>query len=120
MRNLKNQNELKILQKFFIKLFQIFLLFYKIKSEITQINECPRDLPILISNDCKLQYCEKSQFDSNYCQIKNSTIKTQWLNNINIISDRNYRYINIASSSNGDMIIGKKVIQEQLKEFFMV
>ena len=75
MRNLKNQNELKFLPKFFTKLFQIFLLFYKIKSEITQITECPRDLPILISNDCKLEYCDKSQFDSNYCQIKIQLLK---------------------------------------------
>ena len=118
MRNFKNQNELKILPKIFTKLFQIFLLFFKIKSEITQITECPRDLPILISNDCKLEYCEKSQFDSNYCQIKNSTVKTQWLNNINVISDRNYRYINIASSSNGDMIIGTTSYPGTTKRIF--
>jgi len=105
MSNLKNQKGLKILSKVFIKVFQIFLLFYQIKSEITEITECPRNLPILVSNVCKLQYCEKNQFDSNYCQIKNSTIKTQWLNNINVISEKYYRYINIGSYSNGDMVI---------------
>ena len=102
MKNIKNRNKLKIKTRFFNKLFEIFLLFYQIKSEIT---ECSRENPILISNECRLVYCNKTQFDSNYCQIKNLTIKTQWLNNIIIFGDINYRYISMASYSNGDMVI---------------
>ena len=76
--------------------------FISIKS---QESDCPRDNPILISNECKLQYCSEEQFASKQCIIKNEIIKTQWLNNIIILGDENYRYLNFGSYSNGDMVI---------------
>ena len=73
-----------------------------IKSEITY---CPRETPILVSDECKLQYCSKQEFESEHCIIKNDIIKTQWLNNIITIGDYDYRYVNFASYSNGDMVV---------------
>ena len=102
MQHFKNIKEIIILPKFLTILFQIIFLFYQINSEIT---ECSRDLPILESNECKLIYCNKTQFDTNVCQIKDSTIKTQWLNNIRVFGDNGFRYVRFASYSNGDMII---------------
>ena len=58
---------------------QILLLFNIIHLEAPL---CSRDYPIEISNECKLEFCEKEHFDSNYCIKNNSIIKTQWLNNI--------------------------------------
>ena len=39
------------------------------------------------------------------CSIDNSIIRTQWLNNIFIFNDENYRYGSFALNENGDMII---------------
>ena len=91
---------------FFNLIIQTFFIFIKIKSEIT---ECPRETPIFISNDCSLQYCTKSQYSSGECIIKNEIVKTQCLNNIIIIGDIYFRYINFGIYSNGDMVIGTTV-----------
>ena len=116
MNNIKNKKkELMSIPNFFSQLFLIFIVIYQIKSEIT---ECPREFPILISNECKLEYCNKTQFDSNYCQIKNSTIKTQWLNNIIKFGDITYRYINVASYSNGDIVFETTCIPASTKRMF--
>ena len=113
MKNIKNKN-IKII-RFLPKLFQIFLLFYQIKSEIT---ECSRENPILISNECRLVYCNKTQFDLNICQIKSSIIKTQWLNNIIVFGNITYRYINVASYSNGDLLFETTCIPGTKKRMF--
>ena len=87
-------------------LIQTVFIFIKIKSEIT---ECPRETPILISNNCYMQYCDKNNISSEQCIIKNEIVKTQWLNNIIIIGDIYFRYINFGIYSNGDMVIGTTV-----------
>ena len=51
MKIVKNSNKIKI-TKFMSKIFHILFFLYQIKSEIT---ECPRESPILISNECKLE-----------------------------------------------------------------
>ena len=88
----------------FFKLIQIFSFLSIIKTSLT---ECSRDYPILKDGDgeCKLDYCSKSDFESKKCEINNTIIKTQWLNNIIIIGDEYYRYINFGTFSNGDMMI---------------
>ena len=116
MKRIKNFKKIIIFPKILTILFHIILLIYQTKSEIT---ECPRDLPILESNECKLIYCDKNQFDTNICQIKNAIIKTQWLNNIIIFGDNTFRYVRFASYLNGDMVIETTSIQNHLKECFM-
>ena len=44
--------------------------------------QCPKELPIFKDNNCTSIYCSKDQFNSGECEINNSIIKTQWLNNI--------------------------------------
>ena len=39
------------------------------------------------------------------CSIDNSIIRTQWLNNIFIFNDENYRYGSFALNENGDLVI---------------
>ena len=108
-----NKNDFIIYSNSFFIL--VILLFKIIKTEL---NECPKDLPILILGECKSQYCSKDQFDSNYCSINNTIIKTQWLNNIIEIGTINYRYINFASYSNGDMIIETTSYPAEPKRYF--
>lgn len=80
----------------------IFYFIFLIKSIKSQ---CNKDTPILFNDTCQLKNCSKTQFDNNECIISNKIIKTQWLTNIIQIGKLNYRYINFASFSNGDMIV---------------
>ena len=94
------KSKLKFSFKLYFKLFQIFFLFNQIKSE------CDRNAPIFIlDGGCKLEFCEKSQFESKICEIKNPIIKTQWLNNIIKVGDSTFRYVNFGLFSNGDMLL---------------
>ena len=68
-------------------------------------NECDKSKPILKSNSCSLQYCTEEEYKNETCKIDNEIIKIQWLNNIIRIGDKDFRYINFANYSNGDMII---------------
>ena len=86
----------------FFFLFNYIIIFAFINAEIA---ECEKDIPILISRECKLEYCSKEQFDSKYCIINNTIIKTQWINNFIVFSDKTYSYLNFGSFSNGDIVI---------------
>ena len=61
-------------------------------------SECERDNPIKIGTECQSIYCEESKYVSGECIKSNSIIKTQWLNNIILIGEENFRYINFITS----------------------
>ena len=67
------------------------------------LNECPLDSPLLKKGTC-VSTCTENEFESKICEISNTQIKTQWINNIITIGDKNYKYINLVSFSNEDMI----------------
>ena len=83
-----------------------FIEIYFLLKTIKCIDSCPDiNNPILYNSNCQLIYCTKIQFDNGDCVIGNEIAKQQWLNNIIPIGDLNFRYINFASNSNGDMIV---------------
>ena len=77
------------------------IIFFKIINSI--LNECSFDSPILKNGNC-VSTCSESEFESKTCEINNTQLKTQWLNNIITVGDKNNKYINLVSFSNGDMI----------------
>ena len=80
--------------------------------------ECPRESPILLNNDsCVLRYCTNEEFNTNVCKINNEIVKTQWITN-NIIMEQNFRYINLAKFSNGDLILELSENPYSSKRFF--
>ena len=97
----KYNNSQRKIKEFNILVYVIIyiFIFHIIKSE-EQI-ECPRDKPILISGNCEQEYCS----NTSQCIVTNPIIKTQWLNNIRIFGELNFRYINFASYPNNDMIV---------------
>ena len=95
----------KIIYRKSIIIFLIIHLILTFHIILADIVECTKNKPILISNECKLEYCTKKQFESKECIINNTVIKNQWLNNIIFIGDKYYRYINFATYSNGDMVV---------------
>ena len=66
--------------------------------------DCPKDNPIKINEECKLQFCNESDFKSGICSIENEIIKTQWLNNFIIFDEYRYRFSNMAINKNEDFI----------------
>ena len=97
-------------------LFQIFLFLLMIKKSINI--ECSRNESIWKDDKCQLTYCSDSDFESKKCIINNPIIKTQWLNNIIEIGEKNFRFINIGIFSNGDMLIHMNAKPAQSKRIF--
>ena len=78
--------------------------------------ECERDKPIYKENECQLTYCTKEQFKNGICKINNSIINKQWLTNIIMIGEPNYRFLNFANFSNGTMIIEVSPDKDELNK----
>ena len=101
MDNCIFKNKFKNFCKFGFDFIGILTLLFNI---IQSKDECERDKPIFNGSSCQLKYCTKEDFNNNVCQINNTIIKTQWLNNIINIGDPSFRYVMFASYSNGDLI----------------
>ena len=71
---------------------------------IHELNGCEINEPFLKGTSC-VNYCSELELKEKVCKIDNDIVKTQFLNNIIWIGEENYRYINFALFSNGDMII---------------
>jgi len=80
-----------------------FLFFIQIIELCTPL--CPqKNSPFLKEGVC-LDYCSKEEIDEKLCVVENEVIKNQWINNINYLSEGNYKYINLVSTEKGDLII---------------
>ena len=62
---------------FMIFIYTLILLIYKINN---QEEECEKETPIFKEGICQSIYCDENEFQNGDCIIKNSIIKTQWLN----------------------------------------
>jgi hypothetical protein len=100
----------------YYSLIKIISLFYLISPIITQ--NCARELPILKNGNCVLDYCTKQEFKDKVCVIDNQIVKTQWLNDIIWIGDLNFRYVNLANNSNGDMVVETTSLPASEKRLF--
>ena len=81
--------------------FSLILLF--IKEIINEDNsECPREFPLLdkTTNECVLDI-----FNENNYIISNQIIKSQWLNNIINLGEKNTWFTGMDFSSKGDLIV---------------
>ena len=90
------KNEMNI--SFITRITIINILLNIILCEI----ECEKGKPIIIETQgtqCQSVYCSDSQFESGYCIKSNSIIKTQWLNNIILVGEDNFRYTNFMTSN---------------------
>ena len=89
-------------KKSIIKLIFIYILLNRISCEPS---ECERENPIKNGTQCLSIYCSESQFESGECIKANNIIKTQWLNNIILVGERDFRYINFETSENGTIFL---------------
>ena len=85
---------------FHIKLFFLFQLIKVI------LNECYRDIPIKLKNgSCVLKYCSQVEYDSKECIIDNPIIKTQFLNDIIILGENSFMFIDFITFTTKEMIV---------------
>ena len=83
----------------------IILNYFILKTILCQLDECEFDKPLKMGNNCLSTYFSKLQFKSGDCIISNSKIKIQWLNNILVVGESNFRFIKFMISSNGELIL---------------
>ena len=67
------------------------------------MSSCPKNNPFRKGGNC-IPKCSKEEISSKTCEISNEIIKTQWLNNIIYFGERNYRYVNIETSENQNLL----------------
>ena len=95
------ENNFKIQKRVNIKFINNIIYIFFIKISISKA-ECDISQPFKRGEYCSPNVCEENEDN---CLIDNSIIKTQWLNNIFIFNDKNYRYGSIVINDNGDLII---------------
>ena len=65
---------------------------------------CPKSTPFLKEGICILN-CMVEEINNGSCLIENEIVKTQWITNIEYISENGYNYFNMATTQNGDLLI---------------
>ena len=70
------------------------------------LNEiCERDKPILKDGECQNIFCSETEYINGTCQVSNSIIKIQWLNNLFFNYDeKNVDYFSLIKLENNDII----------------
>ena len=100
----EKMNKKLIDEKSIIKYIIIILSFFFLFNPIITHN-CTREFPILKDGNCVLENCTEDEFKNETCVIVDQIVKTQWLNDIIWIGEQNFRYINFAKNTNGDMVV---------------
>ena len=84
----------------FINIIILIQLFYLTNSSI-----CTKELPFLKDNEC-VSFCSTDELKSKNCSIDEEINKIKFLTNLVILGgEKDYRYININSNLNNDMVI---------------
>ena len=113
---LKKQDKLlkNLLDFQIINIILLFHLFH-----IIILEDCEKEFPIkLSSGECVLQYCTKDDYESKECSINNTIIQTQFPNNIIIVGEISFRYLNFITFSNKDMVLETSSFPTSNKRIF--
>ena len=90
------------------------------KIEKKEIEECPRNKPILRNNNtCADTFCKKEEFEDKTCSIKNSIAKTQWINNIQRLGEGNISFISLDYGINDELILFGQERENNIKQNFV-
>ncbi len=108
---IKNKNQLFHVYRdftFYFTFIFIYFIFMKLSFVLSEeMIKCEKSKPIYKNNSCELIYCSQLEFDNEECFIANDIVKTQWLNNIKMITpDCPYIYYDWTVGSKGNLIIG--------------
>ena len=73
---------------------------------------CLKNESIYKDNKCQLIYCNESEFENKTCIIANNVTKIQWLNNLLILTNKSYNYVNIIIDLQGNLFISSTPLGE--------
>ena len=104
-------------QKNKIKNFFSFLkiIIFSIKLKEIILTSCDYGTPILRSGNCN-RGCTPAQLESNNCNINNTLIQTQFLNNMIQISPGVFKYVDITTTLKGDLLLEATSIDDSQKD----
>ena len=86
----------------FKKSLIIFLLFIFQILEID--NQCSKETPIYKNDECMNIYCSEIEYQNENCTIKNSVIKTQWLNKLFDLGDNIINELTVIEMPNNNIL----------------
>lgn len=104
--------------KYYFSFFEIIIFYIKFKEII--LSSCDYDTPILRSNECD-RGCTPEQLREKNCNINNTLIETQFLNNIIQISPGVFKYVDITTTIKGDLLVEATSIdssQDHIRYFY--
>ena len=99
---MKNHGRIEKKSSSFNHIFFYFIIFIFLNKSL---KGCDFETPIRKNKICVLEYCTKEEYINSICTIENNIVETQWITNIIWIGEKNFRYVNIATFSTGQMII---------------
>ena len=79
--------------------------------------ECPRDKPVLKSNECESIYCTPEEYAQKICEINNYYAEIQWINNIHIFDENYTSHISVSKSPKGELFLSSHKIIDNYEKF---
>ena len=98
-----------------ILLFHIIL--FLLLTNICLTFECPKNKPILKSNECYSIYCTPQEFSSKECEISNEIAKTQWLNNFHIFDKEYMSHISVTKNNKGELFLSSQKTTDDFDKY---
>ena len=92
---------------FFLKLLFAFFMINNVISDYESAN-----------NLCIFNYCNESDINELKCSINKTIFNSYFVNNIIWIGDKYFRYVNLATYSNGDLVVESSSSQGNSKRMF--
>ena len=93
----------------------IFLFSLLINSNLSK--DCPRDKPILKSDECQAIYCTPEEYSSETCVIANDYIKAQWFNSFHLFDKGHMSHISVSKSSKGELFISSQKEEDDFDKY---
>ena len=92
-------------------------LFFKLLFTFFMINTVISDYES-VNNLCVFNYCNEYDINELKCSINKTIFNSYFVNNIIWIGDKYFRYVNLATYSNGDLVVESSSSQGSSKRMF--
>jgi len=108
--------------KYFILKMKIRYIFLYLSILFSLINinsavNCPRNNPILKSDQCQLIYCTQEEYLSQKCIISNEFTKIQWLNKFHIFNENNMYHISVSENDKGELFLSSQKVSDDYDKY---
>ena len=95
--------------------FNIYIFLFLFNFSLSQ--DCPREKPILKSNQCQAIYCTQEEYSSNECIISNNYTKIQWLNNFHFFNKGYMSHISVTQNYKGELFLSSQKSEDDFDKY---